>query len=80
MYLLHVPSNFQMNSSALVIVLHGSGGNGLGMEVGTAFSNLADRQGFAVVYPDGLLESSGGQTNWAYFGNDFTDDVVFLPS
>lgn len=77
-YLLHVPSNFQKNSSALVVVLHGSGGNGLGIEIGTGFSSLADRAGFAVVYPDGLFESNGGQTNWAYFFNDFTDDVGFF--
>jgi len=76
--LLHVPSNFRKGTSALVIVLHGSGGNGLGMEVGTGFSTLADQVGFAVAYPDGLLESSEGQTNWAYFFNDFTDDVGFI--
>jgi poly(3-hydroxybutyrate) depolymerase len=64
-YLLHVPSNFQKNSGALVIVLHGSGGDGLGMEIGTGFSAPADRAGFAVVYPDVLFESKGGQTNWA---------------
>jgi polyhydroxybutyrate depolymerase len=77
-YLMHVPSSFQKGSGALVIVLHGSGGNGLGMEVGTGFSTLADQAGFAVVYPDGLLESSHSQTDWAYFFNDFTDDVGFL--
>ena len=77
-YLLHVPTNFQRNSGALVIVLHGSGGNGQGMEIGTGFSSLADQQGFAVAYPDGLFEANGGQTNWAYFFNDFTDDVTFL--
>jgi polyhydroxybutyrate depolymerase len=77
-YLLHVPASFQRGSGALVIVLHGSGGNGLGMEVGTGFSDLADQMGFAVAYPDGLFEASGGQTNWAYFFNDFTDDVGFL--
>jgi polyhydroxybutyrate depolymerase len=77
-YRLHVPTTFQRNASALVIVLHGSGGNGLGMEVGTGFSALADQVGFAVVYPDGLLESLGGQTNWAYFSNDFVDDVAFM--
>jgi Esterase PHB depolymerase len=75
-YRLHVPATFQKNTGALVIVLHGSGGNGLGMEVGTGFSSLADQVGFAVVYPDGLFESQGGQTNWAYFSNDFTDDVM----
>jgi polyhydroxybutyrate depolymerase len=73
-----VPISFQKNAGALVIVLHGSGGNGLGMEVGTGFSSLADQVGFAVVYPDGLFESMGGQTNWAYFFNDFADDVGFI--
>jgi polyhydroxybutyrate depolymerase len=77
-YLLHVPSNFQKSTGALVIVLHGSGGNGLGMEIGTGFSKRADRAGFAVAYPDGLLESNGGQTDWAYFFNDFNDDVGFF--
>ncbi|HEV3214071.1 MAG TPA: PHB depolymerase family esterase [Vicinamibacterales bacterium] len=77
-YRLHVPISFQKNAGALVIVLHGSGGNGLGMEVGTGFSSLADQVGFAVVYPDGLFESMGGQTNWAYFFNDFADDVGFI--
>jgi polyhydroxybutyrate depolymerase len=77
-YRLHVPATFQKNASALVIVLHGSGGNGLGMEIGTGFSSLADNVGFAVVYPDGLFESQGRQTNWAYFSNDFTDDVGFI--
>jgi polyhydroxybutyrate depolymerase len=77
-YLLHVPSAFQKNSGALVIVLHGSGGNGLGMEIGTRSSSLADKDGFAVVYPDGLFEPNGRQTNWAYFFNDFTDDVGFF--
>jgi polyhydroxybutyrate depolymerase len=77
-YRLHVPATFQKNTSALVVVMHGSGGNGLGMEVGTGFSSLADQVGFAVVYPDGLFESQGGQTNWAYFSNDFSDDVGFM--
>jgi polyhydroxybutyrate depolymerase len=77
-YRLHVPTNFQKNASALVVVLHGSGGNGLGMEVGTGFSSLADQVGFAVAYPDGLFESMGSQTNWAYFFNDFADDVGFM--
>jgi len=77
-YLLHVPSNFQKNTGALVIVLHGSGSNGLGMETRTGFSTLADQAGFAVAYPDGLLQASTGQTDWAYFFNDFTDDVGFF--
>ena len=77
-YLQHVPANFQQNTSALVIVLHGSGGSGLDMESSTAFSTLAEQTGFAVVYPDGLVEPSTGQPDWAYFFNDFADDVSFL--
>jgi polyhydroxybutyrate depolymerase len=77
-YLLHVPSNFQKNSGALVIVLHGSGGSGLTIESLTGFSTLADQDGFAVAYPDGLLNSSIAQTDWAYYFNDFNDDVGFL--
>jgi len=77
-YLLHVPSSFPKSGGALVIILHGSGGNGLGMEIGTGFSMLADQVGFAAVYPDGLLEASSGQSDWAYFFNDFADDVGFF--
>ena len=39
---------------------------------------VMETAGFAVAYPDGLLESNGGQTNWAYFFNDFNDDVGFF--
>jgi polyhydroxybutyrate depolymerase len=77
-YLLHVPSNFQRNTGALVIVLHGSGTNGLAMETLTGFSTLADQDGFAVVYPDGLVNAGTAQTDWAYFFNDFNDDVSFF--
>jgi len=77
-YLQHIPATFQPNVSGLVIVLHGSGGSGLDMESSTAFSTLADQTGFAVVYPDGLVEPSTGQPDWAYFFNDFTDDVTFF--
>src|SRR5689334_11785800 len=70
-YALHVPANFQKNSSALIIALHGSGGNGLNMESTTGFSPLSDQEGFAVAYPDGLVEPSEGVSDWAYFFNDF---------
>ncbi len=77
-YLLHVPPSFQKNTGALVLVLHGSGSNGLAMESLTGFSALADQDGFAVAYPDGLVDASTGQTDWAYFFNDFNDDVAFF--
>lgn len=76
-FALHVPSAFQKNAGALVIVLHGSDGDGVKVEGNTGFSTLADQVGFAVAYPDGLMDPTG-QTDWAYFFNDFTDDVGFL--
>lgn len=75
-YILHVPTNFQANSSALLIVMHGRGGNGSGMEIGTGLSAKADQVGFAVAYPDGLMNL--GFSDWAIFFNDYTDDIGFL--
>jgi polyhydroxybutyrate depolymerase len=55
-YRLHVPRNFTKGKpAALVIVLHGFGANGKVTEVLTGFTPLADKHGFAVAYPDGLL-------------------------
>ena len=55
-YRLHVPSGFtKAKPVPLVIVLHGFGANGKITEVLTGFTPLADKHGFAVVYPDGLL-------------------------
>jgi polyhydroxybutyrate depolymerase len=77
-YLLHVPANFQKNTGSLVLVLHGSAGTGLAIEGVTGFSTLSDQTGFAVAYPDGLVNPSTTQTDWAYFFNDYTDDVGFF--
>jgi len=67
--------------TALVLVLHGSGGTGVAFERRTkrTFDTLADREGFVVVYPnalgnrwnDGAPPSEGGQDHGA-------DDVAFL--
>jgi polyhydroxybutyrate depolymerase len=77
-YLLHVPANFQKSSSALVIVLHGSGATDWESKLGLASVRQGIKLGLQFAYPDGLLDSRGGQTNWAYFFNDFNDDVGFF--
>jgi polyhydroxybutyrate depolymerase len=82
-YVLHIPPNFQPNSSALVIALHGSQGSGSQFQDMSLLSNKADEVGFAVAYPD-ALRSSQGHTLWSVFYNDFAftgappDDVGFL--
>ena len=54
-YLLHVPGSYpQQNSSALLFVFHGGGGDALQAEKHTKFSQLADEKGFIVVYPNAI--------------------------
>lgn len=66
----------------VVLVLHGGGGTGAGMERLTRgeFNRLADRWGFVVLYPDGLdrhwNDGRGVATYRAHREN--VDDVAFL--
>ncbi|MDP6439097.1 MAG: PHB depolymerase family esterase [Candidatus Brocadiia bacterium] len=56
-YRLHVPPpRARERAAPLLIVLHGGGGTGERMErlTRTGFNALADRDGFIVVYPDGV--------------------------
>jgi polyhydroxybutyrate depolymerase len=54
-YTLHVPGSHDPRTPApLVLVLHGGGGAGRSTERMTGFSELADRRGFIVVYPNGI--------------------------
>jgi polyhydroxybutyrate depolymerase len=66
----------------LVLALHGGGGTGEHMERLTlgGFNRLADREGFAVVYPDGVERHwNDGRGTQAYRSHrDNIDDVGFL--
>src|SRR5258706_9575506 len=53
-YLLHVPPSLPAGPVPLVLVFHGGGGNGIGPERLTRFSELADREGLLVAYPGGV--------------------------
>jgi polyhydroxybutyrate depolymerase len=80
-YLLHVPPTLPAGPAPLVLVFHGGGGNGPGTERLTRFSELADREGVLVAYPEGVGR------NW-YDGREFAtgsrahreriDDVGFV--
>src|SRR5690349_10175005 len=79
-YLLHVPPRHDPHkSSALVVVLHGGGGNGRMMER-VGFSDLADREDFLVAYPDGIEHNwnDGRQDVRAYAFKKNIDDVGFI--
>ena len=58
---IHIPSIFDKSVQfPLVIALHGRGSNGVGMILLTrkGFNKLADKDGFIMVYPDGI------ELNW----------------
>jgi polyhydroxybutyrate depolymerase len=81
-YLLHLPGNFQPNTSGVVIAFHGARGSGSQFEGNTGLSKKADQVGFAVVYPDGLPNPSGA-TSWngyfnPTFGTNPPDDSGFI--
>ncbi len=64
-------------SPGLIIVLHGSGGNGLAAELDTRFDRQADRLGWIAAYPDGI---SGLWNAYGCCNNPGVDDVKFLSS
>lgn len=75
-YVLHVPPA-AARPMPLVVALHGGGGTAHSMERLTGFDALADREGFAVVYPDAL----DGHWNDGRHDNDApqdADDVGFV--
>lgn len=53
-YHLHVPAGHDPSvPAALVVALHGGGGNGANLQAHVGLDAIADREGFLVVYPDG---------------------------
>jgi len=84
----HVPAGLA-TPKAVVFVLHGGGGEGLGVaDLGahplSVFRTVADREGFVVVYPGGLpANDATGRVGWVDCRADNTvssgaDDVGFL--
>jgi polyhydroxybutyrate depolymerase len=72
-YLLHLPPAAGTARLPLVIALHPMLANGSAMEALSGFSAIADREGFVVVYPEGLNAGwDYGQPWYPY------DDVGFI--
>lgn len=75
-YLLHVPEN-PAASAAVVIAFHGAGGQGRRMAQLTRFSELSDREGFIVAYPDGIDRHWHDGQEAVRQGGD-VDDLAFV--
>ncbi|MGH2830019.1 MAG: extracellular catalytic domain type 1 short-chain-length polyhydroxyalkanoate depolymerase [Actinomycetota bacterium] len=80
-YVLHVPAALPANAAVpLVFVLHGGGGAGRQIERETRFSDLADRNGFIAIYPDGIDRSWNDGRGDPQIGAQRAniDDVAFI--
>jgi len=85
LYLLHLPRGYSADAAVpVVLALHGGTSQPAPnvmeeMEQETRFSELADRDGFVVVYPRSAT-TSGGTTGWNIGGkeNPTVDDVRFI--
>lgn len=76
-YRVHLPFGYDGKTSLpAVLAFHGWGGTGRGMERLTEFNEVADREGFVVVYPYGLKRSwNDGRPEYP---SRLADDVGFI--
>jgi len=77
---LYVPAG-RSEALPLVLVLHGGGGEGAGMERLTrgGFNRIADRDGAIIAYPDGVGRRwNDGREQLARRSRESVDDVTFL--
>jgi polyhydroxybutyrate depolymerase len=81
-YLMYVPE-YMAKNAPLVFVLHGYYGFASSFMNETGINAIADKYGFGVVYPQGMITNASGFacTHWnADFTFTDTDDVGFLTS
>ncbi|MGA7934385.1 MAG: PHB depolymerase family esterase [Kovacikia sp.] len=72
-YYLHTPPSYQAGSAMpLVLAFHGSGEQGKDMATHSGLNQLADQEGFVVVYPDGI------DKKWNVSGSAPEDNVAFV--
>ncbi|MCB1155654.1 polyhydroxybutyrate depolymerase, partial [bacterium] len=83
-YIVHQPPGTTLQRPApLVIVLHGGGGRARQVARATRFSELADREGFIVAYPNGtgrgpLLLTWNARYCCGHALRENADDVAFI--
>lgn len=79
-YNVRLPDDYDETISyPVIIVLHGAGGDGLDMQIGTQMDELAAQFEYIAVFPDGV------ERGWSFLdeeemgrGDLYTDDVGFL--
>ena len=83
-YYLHLPNELgSVDGYPLVFVLHGLGGNANGMIGYSQMNQVANDNGFAVVYPNGTFDQFGNRfwnVGYEIHFDETVDDVGFLVS
>jgi polyhydroxybutyrate depolymerase len=81
-YRLHVPATLPASPAPLVFVFHGGNGQSLGTIRLTGFSEVADKERFIVVYPQGIERNwnDGRVTQFSQAHRDNIDDLAFFDS
>ncbi len=77
-YIVHLPGNIK--DAPLVFVLHGYGGNIRYTKQYLGFDEVADKNGFAVCYPQGLSGKEKSDPYWNANMEEGNDDIGFLSS
>lgn len=79
-YRLHVPAGLPDTAVPLVFVFHGGGGTAGGTARLTGFDDVADREKFLVVYPQGVGRgwNDGRETGVSQAHRDGVDDLAFF--
>jgi polyhydroxybutyrate depolymerase len=83
-FLLHVPASVK-ESVPLLLAFHGGGGNAAGYQKSAGINRVANREGFAVAYPDGTGRRPGSRRFLTWNAGDCcgraqqeaSDDVAF---
>ena len=80
-FCIHIPKYYSKNKpTALILALHGAGGNGKQMERFTNFDLFADKDTAIVVYPDGLYKhwNDGRNAPDIKSQKEHVDDIGFI--
>ena len=79
-YLVHIPDNLTENSP-IVFVIHGFTGSAKQIMEYSGMNEVADREGFMVIYPQGTTDSEGNtffNVGYEFHKDSTIDDVSFI--
>lgn len=78
-YIVHLPSEYSEDDAFPVVLnFHGLGGSSTQQQLYTNMDQVADNEGFIVVYPQGMPDEEGQNTWNVYQDAEGPDDLAFI--